>query len=36
VEGKLELTTDPDRQAGTVSLRPLELGPDEGVLVRLP
>ena len=35
-EGRLELSTDPDRQAGAVSLRPLELGPDEGVVVRLP
>jgi alpha-glucosidase len=35
-EGRLELSTDPDRQAGTVSLRPLQLGPDEGVVVRLP
>jgi alpha-glucosidase len=35
-EGRLELATDPDRQAGTVARRPLELGPDEGVVVRLP
>jgi alpha-glucosidase len=35
-QGRLELSTDPDRQTGAVSLRPLELGPDEGVVVRLP
>jgi hypothetical protein len=35
-EGRLELATNPDRQAGPVTLQPLELGPDEGVLVRLP
>ena len=35
--GRLELATDPDRAAGEeVGLRPLRLGPDEGVVVRLP
>jgi alpha-glucosidase len=35
--GRLELTTDPARQAGEeVGLRPLHLGPDEGVVVQLP
>ena len=35
--GRLELATDPGRAAGEqVDLRPLWLGPDEGVLVRLP
>ena len=33
--GRLELSTDPGRPAGEVVLRPLQLGPDEGVLVRL-
>jgi len=35
-EGGLELATDPDRNKGPVSLRPLELGPDEGLVLRLP
>jgi alpha-glucosidase len=35
--GRLELTTDPDRRTGgPVGLDPLELGPGEGVVVRLP
>jgi alpha-glucosidase len=35
--GRLELATDPERAAGEeVGLRPLRLGPDEGVVVRLP
>ena len=35
--GRLELATDPARQTGAeVGLRPLHLGPDEGVVVRLP
>jgi alpha-glucosidase len=35
--GRLELATDPGRAAGEeVSLQPLRLGPDEGVVVRLP
>jgi alpha-glucosidase len=35
--GRLELATDPGRAAGEeVGLRPLRLGPDEGVVVRLP
>ena len=34
--GRLELSTDPDRPAGEeLSLRPLRLGPDEGVVVHL-
>jgi len=34
--GRLELSTDPSRAAGEeLSLRPLHLGPDEGVVVRL-
>jgi alpha-glucosidase len=34
--GRLELTTDPARATGEpVGLRPLRLGPDEGVVVRL-
>jgi alpha-glucosidase len=34
--GRLELTTDPARPTGgPVGLRPLRLGPDEGVVVRL-
>jgi glycosidase len=34
--GRLELATDPERAAGEeVGLRPLRLGPDEGVVVRL-
>jgi alpha-glucosidase len=34
--GRLELSTDPDRPTGEeLSLRPLRLGPDEGVVVRL-
>jgi alpha-glucosidase len=34
--GRLELSTDPARPAGEeLSLRPLRLGPDEGVVVRL-
>jgi alpha-glucosidase len=34
--GRLELATDPDRPTGeAVDLRPLRLGPDEGVVVRL-
>jgi alpha-glucosidase len=34
--GRLELSTDPDQPAGQeLSLRPLRLGPDEGVVVRL-
>jgi alpha-glucosidase len=33
--GRLELTTAPDRAAGQVSLRPIEVGPDEGLLIRL-
>jgi alpha-glucosidase len=35
--GRLELATDPGRAAGEeVPLQPLRLGPDEGVVVRLP
>jgi alpha-glucosidase len=35
-QGRLELATDPDRATGeAVGLRPLRLGPDEGVVVRL-
>jgi alpha-glucosidase len=35
--GRLALATDPARQTGgEVGLRPLHLGPDEGVVVRLP
>jgi alpha-glucosidase len=35
--GRLELATDPGRAAGEeVLLQPLRLGPDEGVVVRLP
>jgi alpha-glucosidase len=35
--GRLELATEPGRAAGEeVGLRPLRLGPDEGVVVRLP
>jgi alpha-glucosidase len=34
--GRLELSTDPGRPPGEVGLDPLRLGPDEGVLVRLP
>jgi alpha-glucosidase len=35
-QGRLELTTDPGRTTGeAVDLRPLRLGPDEGVVVRL-
>jgi alpha-glucosidase len=34
--GRLELSTDPARPAGEeLALRPLRLGPDEGVIVRL-
>jgi alpha-glucosidase len=34
--GRLELSTDPSRPTGEeLSLRPLHLGPDEGVIVRL-
>jgi alpha-glucosidase len=34
--GRLELSTDPSRPTGEeLSLRPLRLGPDEGVVVRL-
>jgi glycosidase len=34
--GRLELSTDPSRTTGEqLSLRPLRLGPDEGVVVRL-
>ncbi len=33
--GTLEISTDPDRAPGVVSLASLELGPDEGVVVRL-
>jgi len=34
--GRLELTTDPARPTGgPAGLRPLRLGPDEGVVVRL-
>ncbi len=33
--GSLRLSTRPDRAAGPVSLVPLELGPDEGVIVSL-
>ena len=34
--GRLELSTDPPRASGEeLSLRPLRLGPDEGVVVRL-
>ena len=36
VSGRLELSTDPGRPGGEVTLRPLQLGPDEGVIVRLP
>ncbi|HYT26106.1 MAG TPA: alpha-amylase family glycosyl hydrolase, partial [Actinomycetota bacterium] len=36
-QGRLELSTDPDRAAGgEVALQPLEVGPDEGVVIRLP
>jgi alpha-glucosidase len=36
-EGRLELTTDPTRPTGEpVTLRPLHLRPNEGVVVRLP
>ena len=35
--GRLELSTNPSRPTGEeLSLRPLRLGPDEGVVVRLP
>jgi alpha-glucosidase len=35
-EGRLEVATDPTRPSGEpVPLRPLRLGPDEGVIVRL-
>jgi len=35
--GRLEFSTDPDRPAGEqVGLGPLEVGPDEGMVVRLP
>ncbi|MDQ3871055.1 MAG: alpha-amylase family glycosyl hydrolase, partial [Chloroflexota bacterium] len=33
--GRLELATDPRREPGAVSLRPLALAPDEGVVIRL-
>lgn len=33
--GVLESSTDPGRARGRVSLRPLELGPVEGVIVRI-
>ena len=33
--GMLELSTDPDREPGAVSLPSFELGPDEGVIIRL-
>ncbi len=33
--GTLELSTDPDREPGAVSLPSFELGPDEGVIIRL-
>jgi hypothetical protein len=33
--GELRLSTLPDRAAGSVSLAPLDLGPDEGVIVLL-
>lgn len=33
--GRLALSTDPDRRAGTVSLAPLVLGPDEGIVIIL-
>ena len=36
-EGRLELSTDPARSTGEeIGLAPLRLGPDEGVVVRLP
>jgi alpha-glucosidase len=34
--GQLELSTDPGRHIGQVPLAALDLGPDEGVIVRLP
>jgi alpha-glucosidase len=35
--GRLEISTDPARTTGAeVDLRPLRLGPDEGVIVRVP
>jgi alpha-glucosidase len=34
-EGGLELATDPDRGEGRVPISPLELGPDEGLVLRL-
>jgi hypothetical protein len=35
-QGRLELATDPGRATGDeIGLRPLRLGPDEGVVVRL-
>ncbi len=33
--GRLELSTDPNRSDGESSMRPLALGPDEGVVIRL-
>ena len=33
--GTLELSTDPDRSPGAVPLASFELGPDEGVIVRV-
>ncbi len=33
--GVVEVSTDPDRPSGPVSLAPLEVGPDEGVVVAL-
>jgi alpha-glucosidase len=33
--GQLELSTDPGRHIGQVPLAALDLGPDEGVIVRL-
>jgi alpha-glucosidase len=34
--GQLELSTDPGRHIGQVPLAALDLGPDEGLIVRLP
>jgi hypothetical protein len=34
--GVVELSTDPRRARGRVGLRDLALGPDEGIILRLP
>jgi alpha-glucosidase len=34
-EARLELSTDPERRVGAVSVGDLELGPNEGILLRL-